>query len=76
MPAYHRLDLSASCTLRSREGRVSVVDFSLYNAYNRANPFYLYFQTTGDLEQYRLDVEPVIVSLFPVVPAVSWRFEF
>ncbi|MEX0982793.1 MAG: TonB-dependent receptor [Bacteroidales bacterium] len=76
MPAYHRLDLSASCTLGSRKGTVSVVDISLYNAYNRANPFYLYFRTTGDLERYRLDVEPVVVSLFPVVPAVSWRFEF
>ncbi len=76
MPAYHRLDLSASYKLRSREGSVSVVDISIYNAYNRANPFYLYFQTTGDLEKYRLQVEPVFVSLFPVVPAVSWRFEF
>jgi hypothetical protein len=76
MPAYHRLDLSASCRMNARGGRVSVLDFSLYNAYNRANPFYIYFRTTGDLELYRLDVEPVIVSLFPVVPAVSWRFEF
>jgi hypothetical protein len=76
MPAYHRLDLSASRTRINSKGNVSTWDFSVYNIYNRANPFYIYFETTGNLEQYRLDVEPVIVSLFPIVPTVSWRFEF
>lgn len=76
MPAYNRLDLSASRSTVTRRGNKFVFDFSVYNAYNRANPFYIYFETTGDLEQYKLEVEPVIVSLFPIVPTVSWRFEF
>lgn len=76
MPAYHRLDFSATRTTKTRRGNSSSWDFSIYNVYNRANPFYIYFETTGDLDLYRLDVKPVIVSLFPIVPTISWRFEF
>ncbi|MFC2089539.1 TonB-dependent receptor domain-containing protein [Bacteroidota bacterium] len=76
MPAYHRLDFSATHTQKTKRGNISTWDFSVYNVYSRANPFYIYFETTGDLERYRLDVEPVIVSLFPIVPTISYRFEF
>jgi hypothetical protein len=76
MPAYHRLDLSLTRTVTTRRGNRSIWDISVYNLYNRSNPFYIYFETSGDLETYSLEVEPVIVSLFPVVPSVSWRFEF
>jgi hypothetical protein len=76
MPAYHRLDLSATRTRITRRGNVSSWNFSIYNAYNRANPFFLYFEVTGDLDEYRLEIEPKMVSLFPVIPSISWRFEF
>jgi len=76
MPAYHRLDLSATREKTTRNGNKSIWDFSVYNIYNHANPFYIYFQTNGNLEDYSLEVKPMIVSLFPVVPTVSWRFEF
>ena len=76
MPAYHRLDLSANRSVKTSRGNISTWDFSIYNVYNRANPFYIYFETSGDLEEYRLEVNPVIVSLFPIVPTVSWKFEF
>ncbi len=76
MPAYHRLDVSATRSRTTTEGNISSWDFSIFNLYNHANPFYIYFETTGDLDLYRLDVKPVIVSLFPIVPTISWRFEF
>jgi hypothetical protein len=76
MPAYHRLDLSATRTRITPKGNVSSWNFSIYNVYNRANPFYIYFEATGNLEEYRLDIEPVMMSLFPIIPSVSWRFEF
>lgn len=76
MPDYHRLDLSATRTVTTRAGNLSSWDFSVYNLYNRANPFYIYFETNGDPDSYQLEVKPVIVSLFPIVPSVSWRFEF
>lgn len=76
MPPYHRLDLSATRTRVTLKGNISSWNFSIFNVYNRSNPFYLYFKATGDLEEYRLDVEPEMISLFPVIPSVSWRFEF
>jgi outer membrane receptor protein involved in Fe transport len=76
MPPYHRLDISANRSRITRRGNVSTWNFSIYNVYNHANPFYFYFEVSGDLEEYRLDVEPKMVSLFPIVPSISWRFEF
>lgn len=76
MPAYHRLDLAATHTRISRRGNISSWSFSVYNAYNRANPFYIYFETSGNLDRYQLTVTPKLVSLFPVIPSVSWKFEF
>ncbi len=76
MPPYHRLDLSVSRTRVTPRGNLSSLNFSIYNVYNHANPFYFYFETSGNLEEYRLDVEPKMVSLFPIIPSLSWRFEF
>lgn len=76
MPAYHRLDLSFTRETVTRHGNRSAWVFSVYNAYNRANPFYILFQTGGNLDEYRLHVDARMVSLFPVIPSVSWRFDF
>ncbi|MEI8087604.1 MAG: TonB-dependent receptor plug domain-containing protein, partial [Paludibacter sp.] len=42
MPAYHRLDISANCKLKPWHGIQSELNFSVYNIYNRANPFQVY----------------------------------
>ena len=76
MPPYHRLDLAATRTRITPKGNTFSWVFSIYNVYSRANPFYIYFETTGDLDTYRLDIEPRMVSLFPIIPSISWRFEF
>ena len=76
MPPYHRLDLSASRTRISPRGNVSSWNFSIYNVYNRANPFFIYFEVSGNLDDYRLDIQPKMVSLFPIIPSISLRFEF
>jgi hypothetical protein len=51
-------------------------NFSVYNAYNRYNPFFLYFQTNGDVFEGTLDVKAMQVSLFPILPSVTWNFKF
>ena len=75
MPAYHHLDLSATYRVDKRDW-ISEWNFSIYNIYNRANPYYIYFETEEDVQDYRLEVEPKLVSLFPVMPSVSWTFKF
>jgi hypothetical protein len=76
MPAYHRLDLSATWVRRKTKSFESAWIFSVYNAYNRRNPYYIYFETKGDLKEYKLETSLKQVSLFPVLPSVTYRVKF
>jgi len=76
MPPYHRLDISATCQLMKRNNWESSLIFSVYNVYNRANPYFIYFQVKGDIENYYLSVAPKQISLFPILPSVTWSFKF
>jgi hypothetical protein len=76
MPAYHRIDISANYKFK-KIGRVeSWLNLSLYNAYNHANPYFMYFQVKGDLDNYYLSVSAKQISLFPILPSVTWTFKF
>jgi hypothetical protein len=76
MPAYHRLDLSATYTAKKTDKYESSWNFSVFNVYNRANPFYIYFEITGNVYNYNLEITPRQISLFPILPSVSWSFKF
>lgn len=76
MPSYHRLDISANYQLKKRGRLESFLNFSIYNVYNRSNPYYIYFQAKGDLEEFSLSVKPEQISLFPILPSVTWTFKF
>lgn len=76
IPAYHRLDLAA--TLKSKrplfkKGEGEWV-FSIYNVYNRKNPFSLYTRTNEDNP---LVTEAVRYSVIgSLIPAVTYNFKF
>jgi hypothetical protein len=76
MPSYNRMDLSFSRKIKILKKYQSELNFSIYNLYNRANPYYIYFEAAGNLEKYTLTVRPVVVTLFPVIPSVSLNFNF
>ena len=76
MPAYHRMDLSATCQGRKRERFSTSWVFSLYNVYSRLNPYYLFFDVDGNIEEYRLEVKARQISLFPIIPSVTYRMSF
>jgi hypothetical protein len=76
MPAYHRLDISATRSLKKTGRFESELIFSVFNVYNRPNPFYLYYAVTGDVEHYSLSVEARQICVFPILPSVSWSFKF
>ncbi|MGY3089857.1 hypothetical protein ACVWYF_002905 [Hymenobacter sp. UYAg731] len=71
MAAYHRLDLDLSHTKKKRWGEV-VNSLSVYNAYNRHNPYFIYLGRAPGATQmsYRQ------VSLFPILPSFSKTFRF
>ncbi len=69
MPAYHRLDLSATYNFSER----SSLNVSIYNAYNRWNPYSISFrQVQGDLSR----TEAVQTTIFPIIPSVTYNFSF
>ncbi len=75
---YHRLDLSATLKPRPRPDRKLDWDlnFSVYNVYNRLNPFFIYYDVEGEPLEGNLDIRAKQVSLFPVIPSVTWNFRF
>ncbi|HEX4875853.1 MAG TPA: TonB-dependent receptor [Chitinophagaceae bacterium] len=78
MQPYHRLDLSATYTPQPKKKRKlnNSWVFSIYNVYSRLNPYFIYFDQNGSLANGDLKVEAKQVSLFPVIPAVTWNFKF
>jgi hypothetical protein len=76
MPTYHRLDLSVTYYAKKTAEFESAWNLSVYNLYNRANPFYIYFEVTGNVYEYNLRITPVQVSVFPIIPAISWSYKF
>jgi hypothetical protein len=78
LAAYHRLDFSATYTPTYKPNKKihgSWV-FSIYNVYSRANPYFIYFDQTGSPYNGTLKVEARQVSLFPIIPSVTWNFKF
>jgi hypothetical protein len=78
MKSYHRLDLSATYTpVPKKKKRVSGYwVLSIYNAYSRLNPYFIYFDQAGSPAGGNLQVEARQVSLFPILPAITWNFKF
>ena len=78
MAPYHRMDVSATYTPKAKPGKKISNSwvFSIYNLYSRQNPYFLYFDQTGQLSNGDLQVEARQVSLFPILPSVTWNFKF
>jgi len=49
---------------------------SVFNAYNRYNPYLIYYETSGDLMKGTFKVKGKQVTLFPILPTITWNFKF
>lgn len=79
MPVYHRLDLSAEKHWTGKKDNEKVLSFSIYNLYNRINPYYIRTSSFALIEngEYRGErVSLVKVGLFSFIPSVSYSFSF
>ncbi|QLC65669.1 TonB-dependent receptor [Flavobacterium sp. LPB0248] len=74
LPAYHHLDISATLTPRTNKDRNWKGEwvFSIYNLYNRMNAASINFRQNTDTGLN----EAVQLSIFGIVPAVSYNFKF
>lgn len=78
---YHRLDLSATYYFKKKrsvkrkifENYESSINFSVYNAYGRKNPFMIMFNQS---EENPKVTEAEIVYLFRFLPSVTYNFSF
>lgn len=71
MRAYHRLDLGMNIHKKTKWGE-QYFNISVYNAYSRRNPFYI-------TREYSVKQNKEVfkeVSLFPILPSVSYNFKF
>lgn len=76
MAPYHRLDLGLVWKFFPRWGE-SDLTFSAYNVYNRRNPFFIYFEEVRDQQTDIITgFKAKQVSLFPVIPSVTYNFKF
>ena len=76
-PAYHRLDVSAiykrnHLTKKGRHWSDEWV-FSVYNLYNRYNPFTISFKTNSI---YPTGTKATLTALFGMLPSISYNFYF
>jgi hypothetical protein len=91
MRDFHRLDFSATYTrpmvkikvdpntgeeIRKERRWETSWNFGIYNVYNRANPFFYYIETFAEpgSDQFKFQVKQV--SLFSVLPSLTWNFRF
>jgi outer membrane cobalamin receptor len=75
----HRLDVGVNFHKKKKHG-TRTWNVSLYNAYNQLNPFLttvktnsVYNPTTGSYTQQRQLTQ---ISLFPIIPSVSYTYKF
>lgn len=77
MPAYHRLDVGVNFHKVKKHG-VRTWSLSVYNAYNRKNPFLVmrrygqHYEVNGQHYGSAL----VQLSVFPIIPSISYSFKF
>jgi hypothetical protein len=76
MPPFHRMDLSANRKLKPFKGINSEINFSVYNIYNRANPFQVFYGTSKFYSDNNYNFKIGMSHLLPILPTVSWTFQF
>ena len=91
LDSYHRVDISLTIDAKPfktvvnkqtneatqiKKKVTSSWNFSVYNVYNRANPYFIFFDYSGDPSQGTVDFGANQVSLFPILPSITWNFKF
>jgi len=73
MRAFHRFDLGIQFHKKKSWGE-RIWEISVYNAYNRKNPYFYYIQEVSEngVNQRKLTQ----FSLFPIIPSISYSFKF
>ena len=70
MPSYHRLDFGLNKHWNKKKTK-KTLSIGAYNVYNRKNPFFIYLDINEQNDRIAKQV-----SLFPIIPSISYRIQF
>ena len=73
LPSNNHLDLGATIDGKAHRNWHSSFTFSIYNIYNRKNPYSVIFRDSNSNPPH---TEAVETSLFGIIPSVTWNFKF
>ena len=75
---YHRLDLSLTWKPKPRSNKAyqSYWTFSVYNTYNRKNPFFIYFDAENNATEGQTSISAKQVTIFPIIPSITYNFKW
>ncbi len=73
MKSYHRLDLGIQFH-KKRKSYERTWEISVYNAYMRKNPFFYQIKKSTERNMYKNKLKQV--SLFPIIPSISYTIKF
>jgi hypothetical protein len=80
MPAFHRLDCSATRKWKGKRNTKiqKMLNISIYNLYNRKNPFIVTVDNETDENGKPIENKKVINMywLFPIIPSVNYQITF
>ena len=76
MRAYHRADVSITFHKKKKKWGSRDWIVSIYNVYNRKNPFYVEQRVVQDFNQIDRPNKFREITLFPIIPSVSYHFKF
>lgn len=75
MEAYHRMDIAARWTKELKRSR-RTFELGVYNVYCRWNPYFYYLSNSYDSRTNQYTNTLKKISLFPILPSVSWSWSF
>ena len=75
LPAYHRMDVSVNFHKQKRHG-IRTWNISIYNVYNRQNPFLIYPSTQHSYDGSTYRTVLMQRSLFPILPSIAYIYKF
>ena len=75
LPAYHRMDVSFNFHRKFTHGS-RTINISVYNAYNRQNPFVIYPSTNYSTSDGSYKTVLMQRSLFPLLPSIAYTYKF
>ncbi|MDO5036334.1 MAG: TonB-dependent receptor [Porphyromonas sp.] len=76
LPDYHRLDLSANFYRFGKKGQEHIWNISIYNAYSHHNSFMVNLEDDQTAEPGEFKKVIRSVSIFPIIPSISYTFKF